>query len=115
MISNPNGGSACKRLHMYMRWMVRNDNVDLGIWKAVTPAQIYVPLDTHMFSLCAAMGLTTRKQADGRAMQEITRGFAKICPEDPVKYDFCLTRLGIRKGASKEAFLRELGVLKNER
>ena len=114
MISNPDGGSACKRLHMFMRWMVRSDNVDLGLWKDVTPAQIFVPLDTHMFSLCSAMGLTARKQADGRAMEEITRGFAKISPEDPVKYDFCLTRLGIRKGASKETFLREIGVLEGQ-
>ena len=60
-------------------------------------------------------GLTTRKQADGRAMQEITQGFAKISPDDPVKYDFCLTRLGIRKGASKEEFLRDLGILKGKR
>jgi uncharacterized protein (TIGR02757 family) len=115
MISNPEGGSACKKLHMFMRWMVRNDNVDLGTWTQVSPAQLFVPLDTHMFSLCTAMGLTARKQADGRAMQEITQGFAKISPEDPVKYDFCLTRLGIRKGASKEEFLRELGVLKGKR
>ena len=115
LISNPEGGSACKRLHMFLRWMVRKDEIDLGLWTHISPAQIFVPLDTHMFSLCKAMGLTERNQANALAMHDITAGFARISPEDPVRYDFCLTRLGIRKGESKADFLRELGVLQGKR
>lgn len=94
-LPSPAGGSACKRLNLYLRWMVRRDNVDPGIWPAVPPACLIVPLDTHMHRIALAMGLTTRKQADMRCAVEITAQFASICPEDPVRYDFALTRLGM--------------------
>jgi uncharacterized protein (TIGR02757 family) len=94
-LPSPAGGSACKRLNLFLRWMVRRDEVDPGIWPAVSPARLIVPLDTHMHRLSLAMGLTARKQADLRCAIEITEKFASVCPEDPVRYDFALTRLGM--------------------
>lgn len=93
----PLKGSACKRLHLFLRWMVRKDDVDLGVWKGVDRAKLIIPLDTHMFRIARGFHLTARKQADMRTALEITRAFRTVCPEDPVKYDFALTRLGIRE------------------
>jgi len=95
LLSSPEDGSACKRLNLYLRWMVRRDAVDPGPWHAVPRAKLVVPLDTHMFRLATDLGLTTRRQADLKTALEITSGFARVSPRDPVRYDFCLTRLGI--------------------
>jgi uncharacterized protein (TIGR02757 family) len=95
LLSSPNDGSACKRLNLYLRWMARRDAVDPGPWTSVSKAQLVVPLDTHMFRIAGRLGLTSRKQADLKTAQEITRGFARCSPNDPVKYDFALTRMGI--------------------
>ncbi len=97
-LPSPPGGSACKRLHLYLRWMVRKDDVDPGVWGGVDPAMLIIPLDTHMFRVAKAFHLTSRKQADMRTAIEITEAFRGVCPEDPVRYDFSLTRLGIREG-----------------
>ncbi len=94
----PNKGSACKRLNLFLRWMVREDNVDPGGWSKVPPSKLIIPLDTHMHRIGRMLQLTMRKQADMRTAMEITHSFRKITPEDPVRYDFALTRLGIRKG-----------------
>lgn len=107
-IPSPSGGSACKRLNLFLRWMVRRDNVDPGVWKGVSPSRLVVPLDTHMHRIALAMGLTGRKQADMRCAIEVTEGFAAICPEDPVRYDFALTRLGIGDDAPPSAILSRL-------
>ena len=112
LISKPEKGSACKRLHMFMRWMVRKDEIDLGLWTQVKPEQLIVPLDTHMFRVCKAMGMTLRKQPNYLAAKDITEAFKRISPEDPVKYDFALTRLGIRKDESMRQFLLEQHILK---
>ena len=93
----PEKGSACKRLHLYLRWMVRRDAVDPGGWHGISPARLLVPVDVHMFRMARKLGLTDRNQADLRAALEITDGFRKWSPEDPVRYDFSLTRLGLRK------------------
>jgi uncharacterized protein (TIGR02757 family) len=98
LVPRPFKGSACKRLHLFLRWMVRKDEVDLGVWEGVDPSGLIIPLDTHMFRIAQALHLTQRRQADMRAAIEITEAFRSICPEDPVKYDFSLTRLGIREG-----------------
>jgi uncharacterized protein (TIGR02757 family) len=95
LLSSPSDGSACKRLNLYLRWMVRRDLVDPGPWRTVPRARLIVPLDTHMFRIARALGFTGRRQADLRTAEEITRGFAALNPRDPVRYDFCLTRLGI--------------------
>ncbi len=102
----PDRGSACKRLHLFLRWMVRRDEVDPGGWDGVSPAKLVVPLDTHMHRISLALGLTRRKSADLATALEVTRAFRKFSPEDPVKYDFALTRLGIWKGADLPEPLR---------
>ena len=92
----PEKRSACKRLHLFLRWMVRSDAVDPGGWDDISPAKLIVPLDVHMHRICMALGMTSRKPADLNTALEITQGFRAFMPEDPVKYDFALTRIGIR-------------------
>jgi uncharacterized protein (TIGR02757 family) len=89
-------GSACKRLHLMLRWLVRRDAVDPGGWDGIPPRLLIVPLDTHMHRLGKLLGLCDRGQADGRAAMAMTVAFRAIQPDDPVRYDFALTRLGIR-------------------
>lgn len=96
-LPSPDDGSACKRWNLFLRWMVRRDDVDPGGWTGVPPSRLIVPLDTHMHRIALSLGLTSRRQADGRTALEITRAFREVAPEDPVRYDFVLTRLGIRK------------------
>ena len=101
----PERGSACKRHHLFLRWMVRKDGVDPGGWDPVSPAQLVIPLDTHMYRICFAWGFTARRNAGGAAALDATRAFRNIAPEDPVRYDFALTRLGIRKDRDVETIL----------
>jgi uncharacterized protein (TIGR02757 family) len=96
MLASPCKGSACKRLHLFLRWLVRKDDVDPGGWEQLPKSKLIVPLDTHMHKIGRAFGLTNRKAADGKTAVEITQGFARFAPLDPVKYDFALTRFGIR-------------------
>jgi uncharacterized protein (TIGR02757 family) len=103
-------GSACKRLALYIRWMARSDDVDPGGWRRVPPCDIIVPLDTHMFRIATGLGFVKRRSADGLAAAEATAGFRALCPEDPVKYDFALTRFGIRTGMSVDELLDKFGV-----
>lgn len=110
LLPQPDRGSACKRLHLYLRWMVRRDAVDLGCWKGVPASKLIVPVDTHMHRIAASLGLTQRKSADLRTAREVTRAFRIIAPEDPVRYDFALTRLGIRKDTIHRSFLTDCGV-----
>jgi uncharacterized protein (TIGR02757 family) len=98
LLSNPEEGSACKRLNLFLRWMVRKDDVDTGLWKKIGPEKLIVPVDVHMGRLSAILGFHSRKNLGIKAAQEITAGFAQINPADPVKYDFCLTRIGIVEG-----------------
>jgi len=95
LLSSPADGSACKRLNLFLRWMARRDAVDPGPWRTVPRSKLVVPLDTHLFRIAGKLGLTSRGQPDLKTAIEITRGFAEIRPRDPVRYDFCLTRLGI--------------------
>lgn len=105
LIPLPERGSACKRLNLFLRWMVRKDDVDMGGWEDVSPSKLIVPLDTHMHRICLSLGFTARKQADMRTALEITDSFSALIPDDPVKYDFALTRLGIRNDTDLEGFL----------
>ena len=102
LLPSPSGGSACKRLNLYLRWMVRRDDVDPGGWTGVAASKLIVPLDTHMARVARDLGLTARKQADLRAAIEITDAFRAVAPDDPVRYDFALTRSGIRANAGLE-------------
>lgn len=95
LVPDPDKGSAMKRLNLFLRWMVRQDEVDPGGWR-VSPRLLIVPLDVHMHRCARALGLTQRNAADMKTALDITRSLAKFCPEDPVKYDFCITRFGIR-------------------
>ena len=101
----PAKGSACKRINLFLRWMVRRDDVDPGGWDDVPTSRLIVPLDTHMHRICLTLGLTKRKQADMKTALEITDSFRAVVPDDPVRYDFALTRLGIRKDADLASLL----------
>jgi len=97
LIPFPTGKCAYKRLNLYLRWMVRHDNIDIGIWKEISPSNLIIPLDVHMHRIAKDLQLTTRNQADLKTAIEITEEFKKFDPDDPVKYDFALTRLPILK------------------
>jgi uncharacterized protein (TIGR02757 family) len=107
LLPSPTKGSACKRLHLFLRWMVRRDDVDPGGWDNISASKLIVPVDTHMHRICSALKLTHRKQADTCTAAEITTAFRTIAPDDPVKYDFALTRLGIRDDTDLRAFLKQ--------
>lgn len=92
----PRDGSACKRLNLFLRWMVRaDDGVDCGVWTTVAPSELIIPLDTHIARIAQYIGLT-RMSTPGWAMAtDITRSLARLAPEDPLRYDFALCHLGI--------------------
>ncbi|MEI7979228.1 MAG: TIGR02757 family protein [Bacteroidota bacterium] len=98
-IASPIQNSACKRLCMYLRWMVRNDNngVDFGIWKNIKPSQLMIPLDLHVQRTAHKLGLLTRTQSDWKAVEELTKNLRKYDKTDPVKYDFALFGLSVSK------------------
>ncbi|MBW2558852.1 MAG: TIGR02757 family protein [Deltaproteobacteria bacterium] len=105
----PSKGSACKRLNLFLRWMVRRDDVDPGGWDDISSSKLVIPLDTHMHRICLSLGFTNRRQADMKTAIEITDAFRTMVPHDPVRYDFALTRLGIRKDTDMTSFLDECG------
>ena len=88
--------SSFKRVNLFLRWMVRKDAVDPGVWRGVSPSRLIIPLDTHMRQVSMGMGITARKDTSMKTAVEITAYFAGVTPEDPVRYDFALTRAGIR-------------------
>lgn len=96
--ANPEKNSACKRIHMALRWLVRNDGVvDLGVWKSIQPSQLMIPLDTHVARIGREMDLLSRKQNDRKAVEELTRNLKELDPIDPVGYDFALFGYGISR------------------
>ena len=96
LLPDPAGGGACKRLHLFLRWMIRPaDGLDLGLWKAPGTHQLVIPLDTHVARIGRLLGLTDRKTPDMRMALEITRSLRRIDPADPVRYDFAISRMGI--------------------
>ncbi len=95
LLAVPRRGSACKRLHLMLRWLVRRDAVDPGGWPGQWRRLLVVPLDTHMHRIARALRWTDRQVADARTALDTTRALARGCPDDPVRYDFALTRLGI--------------------
>jgi len=108
LLPSPESGSACKRLNLFLRWMVRRDAIDPGGWGEVPRAMLITPLDTHMYRISRRLGLTERLSTDLKTAREITGGFRKISPDDPVKYDFALTRLGILRKGEEERSLAAL-------
>lgn len=95
-VSDPLKNSAAKRINMFLRWMVRNDNngVDFGIWKTISPSILSCPLDIHSGGIARKLGILTRKQNDGKALAELDKQLRKFDPLDPVKYDFAMFGLG---------------------
>jgi len=91
--------------------MVRQDDVDPGGWENLPASKLIVPLDTHMHRICLLLKFTSRKQADLRTAIEITEAFRTISPDDPVRYDFALTRLGIRDDADLGQFLKRCNII----
>ena len=99
-ISDPLNNSAAKRINMYLRWMIRQDNkgVDLGIWKSISTASLSCPLDVHSGNVARKLGILTRKQNDGKALSELDLKLREFDATDPVKYDFALFGLGVFEG-----------------
>ncbi len=96
LFSGPAQGGASKRLCLYLRWMVRpDDGIDLGLWPAIASSKLIVPLDAHVVRISRYLGLTRRKSPGWLMAQEITANLRRICPEDPVKYDFALCHYGM--------------------
>lgn len=96
-IATPVRKSTCKRLNMFLRWMVRKDDrgVDFGIWNRISPAQLLIPLDVHVDRVARKLGLLTRKQTDWKSVIELTEKLREFEPTDPVKYDYALFGTGV--------------------
>ncbi len=94
-VPSPAGGSACKRLNLFLRWMVRKDDVDSGLWASIDKSKLIVPVDVHINRLCGMLGFHNSKTVSLKTAVQITEQFKKICPDDPAKYDFALSRIGI--------------------
>lgn len=99
-VSNPLKNSACKRINMFLRWMVRpsSKGVDFQLWKSISAAELYLPLDVHTSNNARRLGLLTRKQDDWKALEELMGRLRELDPHDPVKYDFALFGLGAFEG-----------------
>ncbi len=95
LLPDPMKGSPCKRLNMFIRWMVRKDDVDTGFWSEIEKSNLIIPLDTHISRIGRILGLTNRKSNDWKTAEEITNSLKEFDPEDPLKYDFPLCRAGI--------------------
>lgn len=96
-VSDPLKGSAAKRINMFLRWMVRKDEigVDFGIWNSIQPSALFLPLDVHTGRVARKLNITSRKQNNWITVSEITQELRLFCPEDPIKYDFSLFGLGV--------------------
>ena len=99
-VSNPLKNSAAKRINMFLRWMVRNDNngVDFGLWKSIPTSYLSIPLDVHTGNVARKLGLLSRKQNDAKALIELDKKLRELDPIDPVKYDYALFGLGAFEG-----------------
>jgi uncharacterized protein (TIGR02757 family) len=93
--ARPSSGGACKRLNLFLRWMVRRDQVDLGVWKRVRPAQLIIPLDTHVIRVSRCLRLTRYTSPGWRMAADITRSLRELDPIDPVRFDFSLCHVGM--------------------
>lgn len=100
LITSPRKGSACKRMNLYLRWMIRDKDIDFGIWKGIPKNKLVMPLDTHIARISKCLGFTSRKSQDWKMAIEITESLKKLDPDDPIKYDFALCHQGISKVCS---------------
>ena len=97
MFPDPFKGSACKRMNLFLRWMVRKDHFDFGLWPEIPADKLVIPVDTHVARICRQLKLTKRKVVSWQMAEEITEKLKKLDPEDPVKYDFAICHIGMRK------------------
>ena len=97
MFPLPQKESACKRMNLFLRWMVRKDELDLGLWNEISPNKLIIPVDTHIARICKQLKLTNRKNVNWKMAEEITGKLKRFDPVDPVKYDFALCHIGMRK------------------
>ena len=97
MFPLPEKGSACKRMNLFLRWMVRKDELDFGLWNEISASKLVIPVDTHIARICKELHLTKRKNVSWHMAEEITQNLKKFDAEDPVKYDFAICHIGIRK------------------
>ena len=97
MFPLPEKGSACKRMNLFLRWMVRKDELDFGLWEEIPTSKLVIPVDTHVAKICKQLKLTKRKNVSWKMAEEITNNLKKFNPNDPVKYDFAICHIGMRK------------------
>lgn len=97
MFPLPEKGSACKRMNLFLRWMIRKDDLDLGLWNEIPTSKLVIPVDTHIAKICKRLKLTYRKNVNWKMAEEITENLKEYDPNDPVKYDFALCHIGMRK------------------
>ena len=98
---SPEKGSACKRMNLFLRWMIRNRDIDFGIWHGIPKNKLVIPLDTHIARIARCLGFTKRSSQDWKTAVEITEALKQFDSEDPLKYDFALCHQGISKVCSK--------------
>jgi uncharacterized protein (TIGR02757 family) len=96
MFPIPSAGSACKRMNLFLRWMVRKDELDFGIWNEISPSKLVIPVDTHVARICKELKLTKLRNVSWRMAEEITENLRKFDSCDPVKYDFAICHIGMR-------------------
>jgi len=97
MFPLPEKGSACKRMNLFLRWMVRKDDLDFGLWNEIPTSKLIIPVDTHIARICKQLKLTQRRNVSWKMAEEITENLKQFDPDDPVKYDFALSHIGMRK------------------
>jgi uncharacterized protein (TIGR02757 family) len=97
MFPLPELGSACKRMNLFLRWMVRQDDLDFGLWNEIPTDKLVIPVDTHVARICKSLKLTSYKNVSWKMAEEITENLKAFDPEDPVKYDFAICHIGIRR------------------
>jgi uncharacterized protein (TIGR02757 family) len=108
LLCSPSGGGTCKRLFLFLRWMVRKDEIDAGLWRKIDKSKLIWPVDVHIGRLSKKLGLASRKTINLKTAIEITKNLKDISPQDPVKYDFALCRTGMteKRGGKKDFFLQ---------
>ncbi|MGK9477139.1 TIGR02757 family protein [Melioribacter sp. OK-6-Me] len=97
MLPDPMKNSACKRMNLFLRWMVRKDNIDFGLWQEIRPDKLVIPVDTHVARVSRMLGLTQKKIVNWQMAEEITENLRRFDPSDPVKYDFAICHIGMNK------------------
>lgn len=108
LLPDPEKGSACKRLLLFLRWMVRRDSVDPGGWESVNPAHLLLPLDTWTYRIAIQARWTERKSHDMKTVREVTSALSILNSDDPIRYDFALSRFGIRSGLNINQLFQDM-------